>query len=51
MRGSYNLGSEISDEGKDLLTGILKFNPDDRLTLDEIVSHPWITKLEKQITD
>lgn len=51
MRGSYNLGSEISDEGKDLLTGILKFNPDDRLTLDEIVSHPWITKVEKQITD
>ena len=44
MRGSYNISSDISEEGKDLMMGILKFNPDDRLTLDEIVLHPWITK-------
>lgn len=51
MRGSYNISSDISEEGKDLMMGILKFHPDDRLTLDEIVLHPWITKFEKKITE
>ena len=42
LRGSYNINSEISDEGKDLLMSILKFNPDDRFTIEEILEHPWV---------
>ena len=35
--------SRIDDNCKDLIKGILKFNPKDRLTLDEIKSHPWMS--------
>lgn len=34
--------SRLKDECKDLIKGILKFNPKDRLTLEEIKSHPWM---------
>ena len=34
--------SRISEQCKDLIKGILKFNPKDRLTLEEIKSHPWM---------
>ena len=33
---------EISDDAKDLLKGLLNKDPDKRLTIDEILKHPWI---------
>lgn len=35
------IGNEIPDEAKDLVAGLLKPNPEDRLNLDETVSHPF----------
>lgn len=35
--------SRIDDRCKDLIKGILKFNPKDRLTLEEIKCHPWMS--------
>ena len=35
--------SRISDQCKDLIKGILKFHPKERLTLEEIKSHPWMS--------
>ena len=34
--------SPISDDLKDLLTGMLQLDPSARYTLDEILSHPWM---------
>ena len=39
--------SRIDDKCKDLIRGILKFNPQDRLTLEEIKSHPWMSQTVK----
>ena len=36
--------SRIDDKCKDLIKGILKYNPQDRLTLEEIKSHPWMSR-------
>lgn len=36
--------SRIDDKCKDLIKGILKYNPKDRLTLEEIKSHPWMSR-------
>ena len=32
----------ISDEAKDLVKGLLVVNPEERLTSEEIQSHPWL---------
>jgi serine kinase len=34
--------SRINDQCRDLIKGILRFNPQDRLTLEEIKTHPWM---------
>ena len=34
---------EISQEAKDLITGLLQADPDKRLTLQQVVQHPWVT--------
>lgn len=34
----------MSLEVKDMITNILKNNPNERLTLDQIENHPWIQK-------
>jgi len=33
---------KISDEARDLLNGLLDKDPDKRLTIDEILNHPWL---------
>ena len=35
---------DISDEFKDLINSLINLNPSKRLAIDEILSHPWITK-------
>lgn len=34
----------LSEQAIDLLTGMLKKNPDDRLSLDQIIQHPWFDR-------
>ena len=36
--------SDIDREAKDLISNILKYNPNDRLTVEEILRHPFIEK-------
>ena len=35
---------DISDEFKDLINRLISLNPAKRLTIDEIIKHPWIIK-------
>lgn len=39
LLGDWNI--RLSNEGLQLLEGMLKIDPRDRLTLDEVVNHPW----------
>ncbi|KAI8883007.1 kinase-like protein [Backusella circina FSU 941] len=38
-----DVGFEIEEEAKDLLTRLLTKNPDERITLEEVKHHPWVT--------
>jgi len=38
---------KISDEARDLLKGLLNKNPNKRLTIDQILEHPWLKSDEK----
>lgn len=34
---------KVSDEAKDFICGLLKTNPDDRMSVYQIQTHPWYT--------
>jgi len=38
----YQFPVKISDEAKDLISRMLMVNPPDRISLPEILTHPWI---------
>ena len=35
-------GHELSEQAKDFIMRLLLRNPDDRMTLDEALNHPWL---------
>lgn len=41
-------GEAISFEERDLISKILKTNPQERLSMDEIFHHSWMVKREKE---
>jgi len=41
LSGKFNLPSYLSNEAKDLLSKLLKVNPNERIKLNEIKKHPW----------
>ena len=46
LQGSYTLDEpewdEVSEEAKDLVTKLLKYNPDQRISALDAMNHPWI---------
>lgn len=41
-RGIFKFPQHVSEGAQDLIRKILVVNPEGRLSLDEILSHPWI---------
>ncbi|XP_063674284.1 SNF-related serine/threonine-protein kinase-like isoform X12 [Bolinopsis microptera] len=46
MDGSYEMPDEISDDLKDLLSRMIVVDPKDRITVDEVLAHPWCSKVK-----
>lgn len=46
VSGEYDIASlaHCSDEAKDLIQNLLKMDPDERLTVDQVLAHPFVTK-------
>ena len=42
--------SEVSDEAKDLIRGCLKTNPQERLTIDQVIETKWISVSNSLLT-
>merc|ERR1712046_197197 len=47
-KGKYQLNAALSDELKDLLCGMLAYNPEDRLSIREICDHPWLQNINRR---
>ena len=45
--GLITFDENISKDAQNLIKGILKSNPSERLTLDQIFHHPWMLQYEK----
>ena len=42
LKGEYDEIEDVSNEAKDIIKGMLKLDPKKRLTIDEILKHPWL---------
>jgi len=47
LSGIYSLSPDISEESRDLLSRILCSDPQTRLTIPEILSHPWMKVVDE----
>ena len=46
MKGDFKPLEEVSQEANDLIKGMLQVNPRKRFGVEEILSHPWLDKVD-----
>lgn len=44
IKGKYTIPKNISQSCKSLIKGMLNINPKERLTMDQIINHPWLNQ-------
>jgi len=44
----YELKEEVSEEARDLIQKLLCRDPTERLTLSQVLKHPWLSKVESK---
>ena len=49
MKGVVRFKPGLSDDYKDLVNSILKYEAADRLPLIKVFDHPWVKNFEKKI--
>lgn len=47
-KGDYKFPVEISEESKDLIRKLLVLNPPDRMSIPEILAHPWVKEDDEE---
>lgn len=47
IKGNYTLKTDISSESRDLLRALLETNPSKRITVPEILAHPWLQDVDE----
>ena len=47
LAGKFSLPNNLSNEAKDIITNLLKVNPQERIKLNEIKNHPWFNLINK----
>ncbi|CAG8456209.1 11829_t:CDS:10 [Acaulospora colombiana] len=51
IRGEYEMEESLSGEAQDLIRSILRLEPTERLTLKQILQHPWFTIKDEEEDD
>ena len=49
LKGKYALEDTISEEEWDLIKKMLNRNPSERITIPEILLHPWMQNIDEDI--
>ena len=47
LKGAYTVPSFVSAQCKDLICSMMKVNPQDRITIEKIIKHPWLKVASK----
>ena len=46
LKGKYEEIKDLSNEANDLINKMLKVNPKERITIEEILKHPWLKNVD-----
>ena len=49
IKGKYHLKEEVSDDAKSLMKSMLNTDPNSRITISKILSHPWMQLPENPV--
>jgi len=47
LKGAYTIPAFVSSACKDLITKMMQVNPKDRITVDDVMKHPWLKAAAK----
>lgn len=47
LKGAYTIPSYVSPKCKDLIKGMMKVDPQGRMTMEQILQHPWLKAASK----
>lgn len=50
INGEYKFPKFMSEEGKDLISKILRTNPDERYTIDQVKNHKWFKTVAQDLS-
>ena len=42
LKGDFNFPNDLTPEAQAIVKGMIKLNPRDRLTIPQILAHPWL---------
>ncbi|PHJ25495.1 aurora kinase [Cystoisospora suis] len=51
LKAKVNLGPHIAPDAGDLITKLLRYDPEERITLHTLPQHPWIRRMWLQLRD
>ena len=51
LAGDFTIPDTLSQEAKDLIHGMIRLEPGDRLTIPQILSHAWLKETNEMATD
>ena len=51
LAGDFTIPETLSQEAKDLIHGMIRLEPGDRLTIPQILSHAWLKETNEMATD
>jgi serine/threonine protein kinase len=46
LKGEYERIEDVSNEANDLISGMLQLNPNKRLSIEDILRHPWLKNVD-----
>lgn len=49
LKAKYSLKDTVSEDVKDLIKGMLERDPKRRLTIPEILAHPWMQNIDEKL--
>jgi len=49
MKQKYTLKDDISEEARNMLKGLLDWDPNKRFTTSDVLSHPWMQGIPRSI--
>jgi len=50
-KGDYRFPVKISPDAEDLVRKLLLLKPDDRISIPEILAHPWVKEEDSESSD